>query len=236
MYGITFLGKHSFKDMGFTISEKEIGFPNKEKIKIKVPFSNVEYDFSELYGSQTYTTRPLTYTFNVLDRNGNNKEKMNSLKTVLVNWLMNSRGKQKLYDDAIPGYYFLAEVESEAAFQENWDTGTLTVEFTAYPFMISELPEGHDIWDSFNFDLDVSQVVDFNVNGSLDITLINPGTPNVIPEINSSSSMKIIKGAIEYTIQAGKTKDQDFMLESGENRLKIIGNGTISFAFYKELI
>jgi phage-related protein len=236
MYGITFLGKHSFKDMGFSISEKEIGFPNKEKIKIKVPFSNMEYDFSELYGSQTYTTRSLTYTFNVLDRNGNNKEKMNSLKTVLVNWLMNSRGKQKLYDDAIPGYYFLAEVESEAAFQENWDTGTLTVEFTAYPFMISELPEGHDIWDSFNFDLDVSQVVDFNVNGSLDITLINPGTPNVTPEINTSSSMKIIKGAIEYTIQAGKTKDQDFMLESGENRLKIIGNGTISFTFYKELI
>jgi phage-related protein len=236
MYGITFLGKHSFKDMGFTISEKEIGFPNKEKIKIKVPFSNVEYDFSELYGSQTYTTRALTYTFNVLDRNGNNKEKMNSLKTVLVNWLMNSRGKQKLYDDAIPGYYFLAEVENEASFQENWDTGTLTVEFTAYPFMISELPEGHDIWDSFNFVLDVSQVVDFNVNGSLDITLINPGTPNVTPEINTSSSMKIIKGAIEYTIQAGKTKDQDFILESGENRLKIIGNGTISFTFYKELI
>lgn len=236
MYGITFNGKHSWRDLGFTISEREVGFPEKKKLKVTIPFSNVEYDFSELYGSQAYEPRKLFYSFNVLDRNGNSKEKMNVLKTKLINWLMNSKGKQKLYDDAIPGYYFLAEVEGDSSFEENWDTGVLSVTFTAYPFMIAEYPEGNDLWDIFNFELDVTQKTDFEVQEELEVTLINPGTPDVIPEINATASMTIIKDDIEYIVTAGVTKDSDFMLKRGENKLKIIGNGKISFTFHKELI
>lgn len=236
-YGIKFNNKHSFYDFGITMPpEKEIGFPTKEKIVVKVPFSNVEYDFSELYGSQSYGTRPLRYSFNVVDRNGNTKEKMNTMKTVLANWLMNTQGKQKLYDDAIPGYYFLAEVEGDMSFQENWDTGIITVTFKAYPFMIAELPEGNDLWDVFNFELDVAQNVEFTVNGSLTVTLLNMGTPDVVPEINTSESMTITKSGITYSIPAGVIQTSDFALKSGENALNITGFGTISFKFFKELI
>lgn len=237
MYGIKFNGKHSYDDYGYTMSPgKEIGMPSKEKIIVKVPFSNVEYDFSEIYGSQVYSSRTLTYPFNVFDSQNRSKEKMNTMKTILINWLMNSHGKQKLYDDAFPGYYFLAEVENEASFKEDWDSGVLTVTFKAYPFMIAELPEGNDIWDSFNFDLDVSQEVDFTVNESLTVTLLNTGTPDLVPEIQSSSAMTILKGGITYNIPAGVTKSNDFVFKSGENILNINGNGTISFKFFKELI
>lgn len=238
MYGIKFNGKHSYIDMGYTMpfEGRQIGFPDKEKILVKVPFSNLEYDFSELYGSQTYTQRTLTYVFNVLKRGNWTHQALEFEKTKLINWLMNSKGKQRLYDDYIPGYYFLAEVESKADFVDDYETGTLTVTFKAYPFMIAELPEGNDIWDSFNFELDVAQIVDFEVNGNIEVTLINAGVPDVIPEITCSSQMEIIKDGISYTITTGTTKDQDFMLKSGENNLKITGNGTISFKFFKELI
>src|SRR5699024_88490 len=131
MYGIEFNGKHSYRDFGITLGvDKEIGYPEKEKIKVKVPFSNVEYDFSEIYGEQTYTPRPLTYTLNVLDENKiNTTQRINLLETRLSNWLMNSNGKQKLYDESIPGYYYLAEVEGGLDFDELWNSGTLTVEF-----------------------------------------------------------------------------------------------------------
>src|SRR5690625_4098432 len=133
MYGIEFNGKHSYKDMGITLGiERNIGYPEKEKIKVKVPFSNVEYDFSELYGDQTYTPRTLTYTLNVLDMHlVNTTERINIIETKLTNWLMNTNGKQKLYDDSMPGYYYLAEVEGGLDFDELWNHGTLTVEFTA---------------------------------------------------------------------------------------------------------
>ncbi|GGN54823.1 phage tail family protein [Oceanobacillus indicireducens] len=237
MYGITFNGKHSYRDFGVTIAEKNIGYPEKEKIKVKVPFSNLEYDFSEIYGEQTYTPRQLTFTLNILDGNRNiNTEEVNILETKITNWLMNSGRKQKLYDDSLPGYYYLAEVEDGLKFDELRNHGTLTVEFTAYPFMISELEEGHDIWDDFNFELDVAQITEFEVNGSLDVILYNVGTPSLAPEIQASSAMQIVKDGVTYNVSSGKNKSSDFKLQSGENNLSITGNGTIKFLFYKELI
>ncbi|HFK1791381.1 TPA: phage tail protein [Bacillus pacificus] len=238
MYGINFNGKHSYNEMGYTMPAdgRDIGFPSKEKIVVKVPFSNVEYDFSELYGSQTYGSRPLKYTFNVLKRGNWTPQALHVEKTKLINWLMNSNGRKKLYDDDIPGYYFLAEVESEASFEDDFETGTLTVTFRAYPFMIAELYEGNDIWDTFNFDLDVAQTTDFTVNGTLQVMLLNVGASDVVPEIITPKQMKIIKNGITYTVPPGITKDKGFVLKSGENPLKVTGNGTISFRFHKELI
>ncbi|MGH0905099.1 phage tail protein [Bacillus mobilis] len=237
LYGIQFDGKHSLHDMGYTMpAERDIGFPSKEKIVVQIPFSNVEYDFSELYGSQTYGSRELKYQFNVLKRGNYTPQAMQIEKTKLINWLMNTNGRKKLYDDTIPGYYFLAEIESAADIQDDWETGTLTVTFRAYPFMIAELSEGHDIWDSFNFDLDVAQVTEFQVNGTLTVTLINNGTPDVVPEITASNRMKVTKDGVTYSIPSNVTNNSDFVLKSGENVLKITGYGTVSFLFYKELI
>jgi hypothetical protein len=162
--GITFLGKHSYNDFGITMPPtREIGIPNKKKTKLTLPFSNVTYDYSSIFGSQTYEERTLKYTFNISGRSIRTKEEMNWLKTTVINWLMNSDGKQPLYDDNYPGMHFLAEVEGNASFTENWNFGYLEVTFTAYPFMISDYPEGTDVWDNFNFLFDVVQDVKFDI-------------------------------------------------------------------------
>lgn len=237
MYGFKFNGRHTFDDFGITVSSKNVGYPDKKKIKVAIPFSNVEYDFSELYGDQTYTERPITFVLNVIDKHVlNDTQRVNTLETSLVNWLMNSNGKQRLYDDATPGYYYLAEVEGGLDFDELWNHGTLTVEFTAYPFMIAELEEGNDIWDTFNFELDVAQVTEFKANGTLDVILYNVGTPGLNPKITTSAPMEIVKDNITYNLPSGTSQSDDFKLSSGENKLTIKGNGTIKFTFFKELI
>jgi len=234
VYGIKFNGYHSYTDKGLIMAPgKKIGRPSKEKIKIKVPFSNVEYDFSELYGSQTYTNRELTYPFNLL---GKTKEEMSMEATSIINWLMNSRGKQTLWDDAIPGYHFLAEVENETDFKENWADGVITVKFTAYPFMICDYAEGTDIWDEFNFITDMVQDSSFIVNDSLETTIYNLGATDIKPTIITNADMTIVMNNKTYTIPTGTTKSYDFIFKPGENNLTITGNGTISFVFYKELI
>lgn len=236
MLGITFDGKHSYKDFGITMAKgKNIGIPNKMKNKVVVPFSNVEYDFSELYGEVAYEPRKLTYPFNIF-KSSPGKQQMNSQKTQIINWLMRKNGKHKLYDDAYPGYYFLAEVEGSNSFDEDYDAGVLNVEFTAYPFMIAEMKEGNDIWDDFNFDLDIAQPVEFNVNGSEEVTLYNIGVPRLQPTITASSQMEIEKDGVTYLVSSGTSHSEDFVLNQGENELLISGNGSISFTFYKELI
>ncbi|MHA3225679.1 hypothetical protein ACV7JQ_07015 [Globicatella sulfidifaciens] len=172
--GITYLGKHSFRDYGLTIASRDIGYPDKIKNKIQPPYSNTEYDFSLIFGSQNYSPRQVTYQFNIAKKRINSHEVMFQVKTQLVNWLMNSMGKQELYDDYIDGYHFTAEVEKAPQVEENWIDGTVDVTFLCYPFMISDFFEGDDIWDTFDFEFGVSQMTSF---GPFSIPIISDFKP-----------------------------------------------------------
>ncbi|MBM4762702.1 phage tail domain-containing protein [Bacillus sp. B15-48] len=232
-FGITFNGKHSFKDFGLTVAERIIGNPKKIKIKERVPFSNKAYDFSGIYGDQEYEERPLTYVFNVKDYDKINLE---NKKTEVANWFMGPNRKVKLIDDYIFGYHFLAEVEEDLDFDELRFHGKLTVNFTAYPFRIADLEEGNDIWDEFNFLLDYSQDTEFSVSGSSNAVLYNAGIKTVYPIIKSNATMEISKNGVVYSIPIGESQSLDFALLPGENNFRINGNGKISFHFRKELI
>lgn len=235
MLGITFNGKHTFKDFNIPIESRDIGIAKKQKNLITVPFSNVQYDFSEIYGSQVYEPRPLTYVLTIMNKQQLNPQYVHTIKTQLINHFTSLNGKHELKDDAIPGYHFLAELDQGASFQDNWMSGLLTLNFTAYPFMIANRPEGHDIWDEFNFLLDVSQQVRFDVNGSITINLLNVGTPDVTPHIIASSPMQLRKGQVSMDIPAGTSRSDDFTLKSGDNHITITGTGTIEFLYYKEV-
>lgn len=231
MLGIKKGNKHSYKDFGVTIKSKSIGSPKKNKIKETVPFMNGSYDFSSLYGGQTYGERSLQYVFNII---GQTKSHMNMKKINLLNWLHKGI-KEPLYDDAIPGYYFLAECEDDD-FKENGNTGELTVTFTAYPFKICDYEEGDIAWDDFNFELDVLQETKFDINGVKNVKIHNVGVTNIVPEVICSNQMEVTKGNITYKFNPGASKDYRFELSIGENNMMIKGNGTIEFKFRKEVL
>src|SRR5690606_35299572 len=142
--GIAYKGKHSFKDFGLTLKSRYIYITNKKKIKVSVPFQSGTYDFSHIYGSQAYEERELRYIFHI---RGKSVEEMEVYQQSVLDWLLHSP-KEKLYDDYISGYYFLAECES-AEFNDMNYISELTVNFAAYPFKIAVREEGHDIWDEF---------------------------------------------------------------------------------------
>lgn len=235
MRGITFDNSHSYNDFGLTIAYRDIGNPSKVKIKERVPFSNIDYDFSNIYGGQEYTERQLTYGFNVIGWNGS-KDSLVSKKIEVLNWLMRVNEKSKLYDDTIEGFYFLAEVEDAIDITENEADGTLNVVFTAYPFKISKYFEGNDIWDEFNFLLDYAQVTTYEINGSQSITLYNNGAGAIKPTIIASAPMVINVGGNVFNIPVGQSNSYDLMLTNLETNMTITGNGSIEFRFRKEMI
>lgn len=234
--GITMGGFHSYKDFDLTIESKTIGNPSKKKTLINLPFSNVQYDMSEIYGGQVYEQRELEYTFNVYDKMRHSKEAMNVMKIRALNNLMKINSQVPLYDDVIPGYHFLAEIRGGPSFTEKRGKGLLTVKFDAYSFKIANEAEGGDVWDTFNFILDIAQLTFFTINGQRHITLINEGIGLANPIIKSSSTMVINVAGIRYTINPGETKSLDFNLINGINQMSVIGNGTIEFIWYKEVI
>lgn len=234
--GITFNGLHSYKDLGMTITEKEIGNPEKEKALVKVPFSDVEYDFSELYGDQNMSKRTLSYTFHVFDRRVNTPEQVNRLKTRAVNHFVNVNKMIELYDDAYPNWHFLAEVRDAPSFNEDSIIGELTVEFEAYKYMIDNEPEGADIWDRFDFDFDMAQVTELEVDGPQELVILSNSAGAVNPSIRCDSNMTIEHEGTLYTFKAGTAQELEFRLTKEFNKMRISGHGKLEFIWHKEMI
>lgn len=219
------------KEFGMWLVSRSAPTPDEKTITESVPFMHGVYDFSMILGERIYENRIISYQFEIIDMNYQQRK---LIQTKLENWLMKD-GFAPLYDDHAPGYYYLAKCTGVDV--EDTSGGlTVNVEFEAYPFKISILEEGHDIWDDFNFELDVSQPVEYQVNGTLNINLLNAGSCSVVPTITVSAAMTIQKDKITYNVPQGESKSESFRLMIGENPMTITGNGTIKFTFYKELI
>ena len=235
MRGFEFNGKHSYKDFGLKIVSKEVGNPEANLIFEEVPYMNGAYDFSMLYDEISYKERTLQYEFWVIKED---KQRMNILKIQLMNWLKASE-KKKLIDDAIPGFYFMAQVQNIEFTEEN-RIGYITITFTAYPFKIRTSKEGQIPWDDFIFPLDVMQRCKFDILGQQEIRIYNEGSRKITPRIEASIDFDLLKGGRSYLVQAGTTEDPRFKLDTGENILTVVSrdvaNGTIEFIFTREVL
>ena len=232
MLGIIKNNKHSYGDFGIKILSRTISNPTKRKIKETIPFMNGSYDFSLLYGEQSYDERELSYTFSLPKMD---KIKLNMLKIKIINWL-NEGLQEPLYDDQIPGFYFLAECTGIEYDESYYNYAQLTANFIAYPFKISDFQDGHDIWDDFNFELDMVQDTIFEVDGTKDITLYNNGAIGINPTVICSNNIEVTKGNSVYKFKQGESKTWAFKLDNGLNTLTIKGTGTIEFKWCKEVL
>lgn len=231
MFGITFRGKHSYRDFNLRVKSREINPPSKIKIKDSVPFMQGAYDFSGLYGDQTYEERIIRYTFDISEKDG---IRLNVIKMQVMDWLLNSY-KERLEDDFIPGYHFMAECEN-VSIKERSPIIEITATFIVYPFMIGNYDEGNVLWDEFNFETDYMQDVKFDVAGTKEIKLYNPSARSITPTVICSAPMDVIKNNTIYKFNAGITRDWRFVLDIGESNLILKGNGNIEFLFRKEVL
>lgn len=231
---ITWDGKSSFDDYGLTIQSKEIGNPAKKKVRVPIPGGNGYYDYAPLLGEQ-YEERKLKYVFNLLDNRYFDKRVMNNVKIKVLNWLIPGTQRQ-LFDDAIPGFYFMAEVQNAPSFSEKSAQSTLTVEFTAYPLKIGQFYEGNDHWDDYNLDFDVFQDTEFDVAGSKQIILINASAIDLLPNIKVNGDITVSGNGVTTQFSTGEYSNTQVVLKKRVNYLTLTGTGHISFLFRKELL
>lgn len=234
-YGIYYNGHHSSEFGLICLQDKQVGMPAKNKILVDLPFSNNKLDLSNVYGSQIYGERTYTQVFNLTVAQFD-KEGLYRLWTKVVNWLMSTSTKSPLFDDVMQRYYYLAEVQEAPEFEELLHWGTLTVKWQCYPFRISALKEGNDIWNAFDFDFDVAQRVKYTIDGSVQISLINNGASALIPTVIADADMQISYNGQTIAIKAGTIKDVAITLQTGKTDLIVTGKGIIEFVFNKELI
>lgn len=231
---ITFNNKKSFDDYSLHLIDVDIGYPEKKEVLVTVPYMNGNYDFSSLYGEDTYSNRQVKVKFALKSPYNKTRTLLNIQYDKVVDWLFSS-GIADLKIDYVE-YIFNAKVKNISSKTKFLNTESIEVTFECYPFRKPELFEGDDIWDEFNFELDVAQIVDFNIIGNKIISLINVGAISVTPTVICDANFEVIHNEITYKFASGMTKDYRFKLNKGDNIITVIGTGNISFKFKKEVI
>lgn len=215
-------------------TDDSIGMPAKTKYEVTIAGSNTPIDLSNLYGA-VYGERTFTKTF-LFDPKVWTPTQKYTMWTKLVNWLMQPQGKVPLYDDIMPGYHYLGEVQSAPVFAENLGSfGSLQVVWQCYPFRIKDTAEFDDVWDTFNFETDVAQDTELSASRR-SITLVDIGVSNVALTANASQATTITIAGTPYSLAAGDNTADDMVLMPGENVITLTGAGTVKLSWHTEVI
>ncbi len=211
--------KNSYDDFGASVAERKITKPKKKSIKETVPFTNAVYDFSNINGEIYWEEAILEYVFEII---ADSAEELEEKKQPFVSWVMNVM-KEKLYDPFIPDYHYIATFDDINCDDSEIEKSTITVKFTAYPYMIS------DYRRTVSYPMsETESTVRFTSNASHRIT----------PTIFADVECIIKKGNSSFGIPAGEITDEKFMIYPGENTLTIrtvSGSGTLKIEFYEEV-
>lgn len=219
------------EEFGLRLISRYLPPPEDVDLPEEIPGMHGSVDFSMMFGERIAKNRPLTYEYQLFEPE---PIKRNFVKRQVENWLL--RGTHEpLWDDSEPLYYYMAKVINVDT-SVDIATGMMkyTIEFDAYPYKIKETPEDDPYWDTKDI-TDYVQDTAFTISGSKVVDLVNVGIIGSVPTITSSSAMTISKGNKTFQISAGITNSERFRLEVGNNPMTIIGNGTISFSWHKEV-
>lgn len=163
--GFKFRGLHSFHDIGLVMpTDPQIRFASKIKNKVRIPGTNKIYTRNNTAHTEELTEVVITCAINVIDFENITIERTHELASRLLEWTMSSSEREKLELDIIPGWYYMAEVETVGDFDTGFfEYGILEVEFTGYPYKIRETSSANEMWDDLCFPTDYLQDVAFKL-------------------------------------------------------------------------
>lgn len=230
-YGFEFAGHHSSDFELVVLAEKAVTMPSKRKSQLQLPYRTGYIDLSDLYGLNTYDERTVTFPCR-LPYGQENLSLMNQKLTELMNWLMKPTGKTLLKDDAMPGYAFMAEVQTAPTIEEGWNFCKVTIVFQCYAYRLKHCYD--DVWDTFCFDLDAASNIEADVKGHKSILLINTGQNCAKLTINCSSAMSASVNDHVFALKAGDNVNPYLELMPGENTVNLEGTGHVRFDWTEE--
>lgn len=237
-YGLTFNGHHTSEFDAYVVEDTvSEGFPAKTKTLVDLPGSSKPLDLSNIYGP-VYGERVLSFTFLLMGNAARSREGMYRAWTRILNWLMKPTGKTVLQDDLMSDWHYLAEVQDAASLAEAMQLGQLTVSFQCYPFRIRNKAEFDDIWDTFDFDMDVAQNTHFVVGSRANGVLINTGVADVAITATASEALTVTIGSQSYPLDAGANSSTELALPAGESSISVSGSdkATVDFSWHQEAI
>lgn len=209
----------SYDDFEANVSERKIKDGKKKEIKDSVPFSNVTHDFSAINGEVYWEEKELEYVFEI---EADTAEELAEKKLAFKTWIMNVMG-EKLYDPFILDYHFIATYSDIDIDDSEIEKATITVKFTAYPYMISNRKR--------------SYTVQITPSEEKTVTIQNDSSHRITPTFTADVAFTVKMGDSSFAVPSGETTDDSFKLAVGKNvlTLEATESGTVNISFYEEV-
>ena len=209
----------SYDDFEASVKTRTIKDGAKKEIKESVPFSNVTHDFSAINGEVYWNEKELKYVFEIT---ANTPEELEEKKISFKSWVMNV-AEEKLYDPYIRDYHFIATFKGIDADDSEIEKSTITVTFTAYPYMLSNQKRLY--------------TVQLAASKEVVLTVYNNSSHRITPTFNSDVAFPVKIGGSSYGVPVGETTDDSFKLAAGLNTLtlKATASGTLNISFCEEV-
>lgn len=210
----------SYDDFEASVKERTITEGKKKEIKDSVPFSNLTYDFSAINGEIYWEEKKLEY---VLEITADTPEELEEKKLAFKSWVMNVMG-EKLHDPFILDYHFIATYSDIDIDDSEIEKATITVTFTAYPYMISNRKRTY--------------TVQITASEEKSVTIQNDSSHRITPTFNADVFFTVKIGDSSYSVSSGETTDDSFKLAVGKNTLTINAaeSGTVNISFSEEVL
>jgi len=211
--------KFSYDDYEASVRERTIKDAKKKSIKETVPFSNVTYDFSAINGEVYWEEKTLEYVFEI---SAATPEELEEKKIAFKSWVMNVMS-ENLYDPFVADYHFVATYDDIDVDDSEVEKSTISVTFTAYPYMIAN-------------DMKLYRAA-LVANEEVAVTVHNDSSHRITPTFSSDVPFVLKIDNATYGLSAGETTDDSFKFAVGVNTMTLQAeqNGTVEIYFYEEV-
>ena len=210
MKGVRFGTIHSFDEWGLVLTSKEIGAAVPKTRQIEIEGGNGVIDLTDFFGGVKYKNRLLS--FNFIKPNISSSESLALYERVQNE--IHGKERQVILDDD-PGYYYYGRISvNEWKSKKNY--GEIAIEVDAEPFKTEV----------------TSTIRIFDINGSANIVIPNDKKP-AIPTVTNEESFTITYNGYTATYPANSTIIPELELQEGNNQMRVVGTGRITFEFMK---
>lgn len=233
MKGIKFGNKHSYDDFGLLLSSKTIGQASVKTNLVEIEGADGVLDLTEaLSGRPTYSTRPLSFAFTIMDAPPDRLKKHSKVS----NYMHGQKMPIILDDD--PDYYYIGRI-SVGDLSESNGYATIQVDVDAQPYKYATLnsTEGW-IWDPFCFEDGIAQdPTEYTVNGTLEVNVLG-GAEVIVPEFITDGAMTISCAGVSHTVsKAGTYRWYDILfLDEGTYKIVFTGTGTVTVNYRRNIL
>ncbi len=224
-FGVTIDDKHSYRDLGLILTEKDLGKPEAQTNLVSVPLRDGSIDMTEtLTNDIRYKDRVIKLTFYYPGHQDTWAAKFSELQN-----LLNGQKARLVFDDDI-AFYYTGRINVNE-WQSEGNIGKIVLDIICEPYKYDIASSSAEwLWDPFDFENGIINEGNITVDGTATVYFVGRRKKSY-PTITVSSNMTVTYDSETFSLKKGVNKMYEIILSEGINELIFKGKGNVTIDY-----